>query len=73
METFSELEKNTFVPPKQILVIKRTNVDYEQYWSEEKNRFGPLLEATIYDGKTLPEICNEYAEMIDYREVIGVK
>jgi hypothetical protein len=59
--------------PEKMLVFKRKNIAYSAYYNEKTGKFGPLLEATIYDGKTLPEICNEYAELIDYREVIKVK
>lgn len=71
MNTFSNLEnKKEYVAPEHILVIKRTNVDYEQYWSEEKRKFGPLLEATIYNET--PKTIVENGEVVDYRKIVGL-
>lgn len=69
---FSEIGKNSdWVRPEHIYVIRRTGVEYAQYWSEDKKRFGPLLEATSYN--TVPTNVVENGEVVDYREVVGVK
>lgn len=72
METFSNLKnKEQYVAPEHILVIKKTGVNYEQYWSEDKKRFGPLLEATYYNE--MPTSVVENGEIVDYRKIIGLK
>lgn len=69
---FSEIGKgNEWVRPEHIYVIKRTGVDYAQYWSENTKNFGPLLEATTYDK--MPEDLMTNGEVVEYREVVGVK
>lgn len=69
---FSEIGKNSdWVRPEHIYVIKRTGVEYAQYWSEDKQKFGPLLEATYYND--MPQEIMKNGEVVDYREVVGVK
>lgn len=68
----SEIGKGSeWVRPDHIYLIKRTGVDYAQYWSEDKQKFGPLLEATTYDVKPTKIVDN--GEVVDYREVVGIK
>lgn len=72
MTLFSELQnRKPYVAPENILVIKRAGVDYLQYWSEEKNKFGPLLEATIYNETPTNVVDN--GEVADYRKLVGLK
>ena len=68
----SELMKESnWVATENIYVIKREGVDYDQYWSDEKHKFGPLLEATTYT--TMPEDVVYKGTVVDYRKVVGLK
>lgn len=68
---FSEIGKgNEWVRPEHIYVIKRTGVDYAQYWSENTKNFGTLLEATSYNE--MPSVIPENGEVVEYRKMIGV-
>ena len=68
---FSEFGNvNVLVSPVHIFVIKRTGVDYAQYWSENTKNFGPLLEATSYNE--MPSVIPENGEVVEYRKMIGV-
>lgn len=60
----------SFVAPKHMNVLKRTNVSYASYWNEEKHKWGGLIEATIF-GEETPNI--ENSEVIDYRVITGTK
>lgn len=63
-------DNNHFIAPKYMNVLKRTNVRYDAYWNNEKQKWGGLIEATIFDGET-PII--ENSEVVDYRVITGVK
>lgn len=68
----SELMKESnWVAPENTYVIKHEGVDYDQYWSDEKHKFGPLLEATTY--ATMPEDVVRGGAVVDYRKVVGLK
>ena len=72
MELLSEIGKNNeWKKPETILVIKRKNVSYDSYFNTKTNSWGGLLDATIYTDNEIPSI--EDGEVIDYRELIGVK
>lgn len=73
MELLSEIGKNVeWKKPETMLVIKRKNISYNSYFNEETNKWGGLLNATIYvDNKDIPNI--EDGEIIDYRKLIGTK
>lgn len=70
---FSEMGKDNvdWKQPESMLVLKKKGISYSAYYNVSKNTFGPLLEATIYEGNEVPNV--ENAEIVDYREVIGVK
>lgn len=68
----SELMKESnWVAPENIYVIKREDVDYDQYWSDVTHKFGSLLEATTYT--TMPKDVVYKGVVVDYRKVIGIK
>lgn len=69
---FSEIGKgSTWVRPNTMLVLKKKGISYSAYYNAKTNKFGPLLEATIYEDNEVPNV--EDAEVLDYREVVGVK
>lgn len=69
---FSDMMKESnWKAHEKVSVIKRANVDYDQYWSEKNQKFGPLLEATLYEDVEVPSV-NGGVE-VNYREVIGLK
>lgn len=57
--------------PEKMLVFKRKNIAYSAYYNEKTGKFGPLLEATIYTDNEVPNVKD--ADIVDYREVVGVK
>lgn len=68
---FSEMANgDEWVKPEKMLVLKKTGISYDAYYNETKNKFGPLLEATIYNDIT-PKV--ENAEIVDYRVITGLK
>lgn len=70
--TFSEMQAGDgHVVPENLYVIKRAKVNYEQFWSEKTNKFGPLLDATFYTETPSNVVSN--GEVVDYRQVIGLK
>lgn len=70
--SFSEIQAGDGrVIPENLYVLKRANVPYNQYWSEEKRKYGPLLEATYYTEK--PQEIKETDEIVDYKVEIGLK
>lgn len=72
VRSFSEMAGGPkWEPAETMLVIKKGNVCWNQYWSEEKKKFGPLLEATIYNEK--PTELAEGWEIVNYRDVISGK
>lgn len=69
---FSEIGQGSeWVRPNTMLVLKKTGISYSAYYNASKKSFGPLLEATIYEDNEVPNI--ENAEIVDYRELVGVK
>ena len=71
VRSFSEMAGGPkWEPAETMLVIKKGNVCWNQYWSEEKKKFGPLLEATIYTD-SVPTI--EGGEAVSYRDVLAGK
>lgn len=68
----SEIGKgNEWVRPETMLVIKRKNISYPAYYNVYTGKWGGLLDATIYTGNEVPYI--EDGEVVDYREITGVK
>lgn len=68
---FSEIGiGSNYVRPKQMLVIKATNRSYPSYWNEEKQKWGGLLEATVYTDKELAKV--DGGEVVDYRVITGL-
>lgn len=69
----SEMGKSNegWVKPESMLVIKRKNVGYASYFNAHKQKWGGLLEATIYTGNEVPEVKD--GEVVDYRELVGTK
>ena len=53
-----------------LYLIKRTGVEYNQYWSELKQKFGPLLEATYYT--TTEVVLPENSEIVDFKTAIMI-
>lgn len=70
---FSEMGKNNegWVRPESMLVIKRKNISYASYYNAHEQKWGGLLEATIYTGNEVPEVKD--GEVVNYRELVGVK
>jgi len=68
---FSEMGKNNegWVRPESMLVIKRKNVSYASYYNAHEQKWGGLLEATIYTGNEVPEVKD--GEVVNYRELVG--
>lgn len=70
-ELFSEMGKgSTYVRPEKMLVIKASNRDYPSYWNEEKQKWGGLLEATVYTDKEPAKV--DGGEVVDYRVITGL-
>lgn len=70
--SFSEIQAGDGrIVPENLYVIKRDVQGYNQYWSEEKHRFGPLLEATFYTEKPVDMLSNGI--LVDYKVEIGLK
>lgn len=69
----SEMGKSNegWVKPESMLVIKRKNVGYASYFNAHEQKWGGLLEATIYTGNEVPEVKD--GEVVDYRELVGTK
>lgn len=67
-ELFSEMGKSNlnWIRPEKLSVIKG-NFDWDCYYNAETNKFGPLLEATVYTNE-VPNIENGTA--VDYREML---
>lgn len=63
-------DNKPFIVPEHMNVLKRTNVSYDTYWNTEKQKWGGLIEATIFGGET-PNI--ENSEVVDYRVITGTK
>jgi len=73
-ELFSEIGQNgtPYIRPEVMNVIKATNRDYPAYWNEEKQKWGGLLEATIYtENSSLPTL--ENSEVVSYRKLTGIE
>lgn len=71
VRSFSEMANaHKWERPESMLVIKRSNISWNQYWSEKTQKFGPLLEATIYTD-SVPTI--EGGEAVSYRDVLAGK
>lgn len=69
---FSEIGKDKeWIRPQTMLVLRKKGLSYPAYFNAKTNKFGPLLEATIYEDNEVPNVKD--AEVLDYREVIGVK
>ena len=70
---FSEMGQGNvgWVRPKSMLVMRKKGISYPSYYNAEKNKWGGLLEATIYTGNEIPNM--EDAEAVDYREITGLK
>ena len=72
-ELFSEIGTGSnYVRPEQMLVIKATNRSYPSYWNEEKQKWGGLLEATVYTEKSTPPTV-ENGELVSYRKLTGIE
>lgn len=63
-------DNKSFIIPEYMNVLKRTNVSYDTYWNNEKQKWGGLIDATIFDENT-PNI--ENSEVVDYRVITGTK
>lgn len=70
--TFSEMQAGDgHKVPENLYVLKRANVPYNQYWSEEKRKYGPLIEATYYTEK--PQEIKKTDEIVDYRKEVNIR
>ena len=68
---FSEIGKGSeYIDPKHMWVIKAKNRSYNAFWNDSTKTWGGLLEATVFTEE-VPLIDN--GEVVDYREVIGLK
>lgn len=69
---FSEMGKSNveWKKPESMLVMKKKGISYASYYNAEKNKWGGLLEATIYTGNEVPNM--EDAEVVDYRAITGL-
>ena len=63
-------DNKPFIASEYMNVLKRTNVSYDAYWNNEKQKWGGLIEATIFEEET-PNI--ENSEVVDYRVITGTK
>lgn len=69
---FSEIGKGKeWVRPATLLVLRKKGISYPAYFNAETKKFGPLLEATFYEDNEVPNV--EGAEVVNFREVIGVE
>ncbi len=70
-ELFSEMGKSNlnWTRPEKISVIKG-NFDWDCYYNAETDKFGPLLEATVYTIDVPRSI--ENGSIVDYRELLGL-
>ena len=70
--TFSEMQAGDGRKvPENLYVLKRANVPYNQYWSEEKGKYGPLIEATYYTER--PTEVKQTDEIVDYRKEVNIR
>ena len=71
VRSFSEMAKDSqWVRPETMLVMRKKGLSYPSYYNAEKNKWGGLLEATIYTGNEIPNM--EDAEAVDYRVITGL-
>ena len=71
MTLLSEIGKdNIWIKPEYMTVIKRTGIAYDSYWNEEDQKWGGLINATIYNSNA-PVV--ENGEVVDYREITNTK
>lgn len=72
MEYFSETLKNTapYVRPEKMLVLRHKGRNYPSYYNAHTNKWGGLLDATIYTGNEVPDVPE--SELVDYREITGI-
>lgn len=71
VRSFSEMAKDSqWVRPETMLVMRKKGLSYPSYYNAEKNKWGGLLEATIYTGNEIPNM--EDAEAVDYRAITGL-
>lgn len=71
VRSFSEMAKDSeWVRPETMLVIKRKNISYPSYYNAHKQKWGGLLEATVYTGNEVPEVKD--GEIVDYRAITGL-
>lgn len=72
MEYFSEtLKGETYVKPEKMLVLRNKGRDYPSYYNAHGNKWGGLLDATIYTGNEVPDVPE--SELVDYIEITGMK
>jgi len=71
-ELFERLSQpSTWVEPTTILVVKSTKRSYPAYYNANENKWGGLLQATIYKAESdVPNI--EDSEAVDYRKEVGL-
>lgn len=70
---FSEMGQDNvgWKRPEKMMVIARKGVSYPSYYNEKTQKFGPLLEATIYCDTEPATVENGVVK--DYREIVGIK
>ena len=71
-EMFSDMVKNTeWKRPNTMLVIKSTKRSYPSYYNAHTNKWGGLLEATVYEDNEVPQVPD--SETVDLRDLFGWK
>jgi hypothetical protein len=71
-ELFSEMVSGKeWVAPKTMLVIKSTKRSYPSYYNAHKNKWGGLLDATVYEDNEVPQVPD--SETVDLRDLFGWK
>ena len=52
----------------KLVVIKRANIDYDQYWNEKTGKFGSLISATKYGEDNVPTV--EGGVAVDFAKLL---
>ena len=71
-ELFSEMVSGKeWVASKTMLVIRSTTRSYPSYYNAHTNKWGGLLEATVYEDAEIPNVPD--SEAVDLRDLFGWK
>lgn len=72
-ELFSDMVKDsaTYVKPEKMLVLRHAGWSYPSYYNIHTHKWGGLLDATVYTENEVPNVPD--SEVVDYREITGIK